>query len=232
MVPYKYSSNRDVCIIVGIRHAECIGNLLDSDNAARRKEPNHLFELTLKGVRQAKKASKTLTKLGFHKFDGVYASTYLRSPETLRHMGFTDFVEDSRIRERESGIYHHMSRRDIGLLYPDQEVSNERNGWYHNRPIGGESGPDVEMRNRSFMTEVGMRHLGKAVLFCGHGNQMLFLEKIALNLRYQEVEQLHSQGPTPNCAITIYEFRPHFELRILLNKYAPGSNKKSDTRHA
>lgn len=223
----QWQSKKSTSIkLVLVRHPETEGNILSNGQAAKLRRPNHLFQPTKKGLDQVAQAIELYSIMKNDTPSIIYCSTATRTrilAEKFReHFGKTlvNIAEDSRLNEKWDGIFHSMSAEDIAKKYPDQIELRKKYGWYHFKPFGGENAPDVELRIRSFLSDLGENpfHTNKTVILCVHGNWQFIFEKIAENRTWQETEIERATNPIPNCSITGYRFEPPSRFSITHNR--------------
>ena len=204
--------------MVFVRHAQSIGNIMTQDERAACDIPNHAYPLTEIGKQQAKITGQYLS--GFHSDLCLY-STFLRTKMTaeivLGQIPYTETLEDSRLNEKWDGIFHELSKSDIEKYYPEQICLKNLNGYYHHRPPGGESCPDVEIKIRSFLNDPTLS--GKDILVVGHGRWFIILQKLLHGLTVEEFLKL-KQREQENCSVTDYLLnRPIFHT--IVNSFTP-----------
>ena len=195
--------------LVLVRHAQSVGNIISRDERANHEIANHAYPLTPKGKRQTKLVSDVLRQeFGGGFFDSSFCSTFRRTKETLKiilgRSSVSLIEEDSRLDEKWDGIFHDLPNSFTLEKYSDQHNLRERAGYYHFRPPGGESGPDIEVRIRSFFQDVHLAQK-KKVLICCHGSWLLFLRRL---LQGWSVDEFHSRKKSDvpkNCSIYMYQ---------------------------
>lgn len=194
--------------IVFVRHGESEGNVMHKDDLPIAKQANHLFSLTDRGREQAQSVGRYLR---FHplfgRFDAHYVSTYRRTHETMRDLLGADsstvgisIREDARLDEWWKGVWYELPEAEVHTRYPYETAVRARSGPYHYRPLGGESGADVECRIRAFLTDLRLNHSGCRVLVAAHGRWLQFLRKVVLGLTS---DQLDTKQLIRNCSLTI-----------------------------
>jgi broad specificity phosphatase PhoE len=142
--------------IVFCRHAESVGNAIKQDDESTKEMPNHQFALSPNGKRQLKETAEFVKQKFANGFAEYYVSTFLRTQLTFAGL-FTEKInsfEDPRLDEWWKGIFHSLSLAERQRFYPNERITQEREGWYHYRPPQGESGKDVEIRILSFLYSV------------------------------------------------------------------------------
>ncbi len=191
--------------IVIVRHAESEGNARGRDDESLEMVPNHQFPLTVKGRDQAQKTGEYL-KAKFGTFDACFTSTFRRTQETLLEMlGCAPTVIDSRLNEHWRGIWHTMPREMVERFYPEEARIQKREGWFHNRALGGQAGQDVELAIHSFNADLREFYAGKDVLIVGHGSWMILYARVIQQISLAEAEQRHRDKFYQNASVTIYE---------------------------
>jgi broad specificity phosphatase PhoE len=123
-------------------------------------------------------------------------------------------ITDARLDEKWDGIFHELSKKEVGERYADQVRLRKRSGYYHYRAPGGESCPDVELRIRSFVESELLLHRDALDRSCGgadgydlivcHGRWGQICQKYLMGLSVEEFLHLKEKSDNPNCSITIY----------------------------
>jgi len=209
--------------VIFVRHAESVGNTMSQDERAALDIPNHQYSLTSKGREQSRLAGEYIK--GFikqqknYRVVRVFQSTFLRTEETLaiilEQLGVEITpITDSRLDEKWDGIFHELSKKEVGERYPDQVRLRKRSGYYHYRAPGGESCPDVELRIRSFVESEllfregisanSYREAGGCDLIVCHGRWSQVFQKYWKGLSVEEFLHIKENSDNPNCSITIY----------------------------
>ena len=223
--------------LVLIRHPQTEGNLVSNSEMAEIERPNHMLLLSKQGEIELESTVGEYTNLTMHLPVAVFHSTAFRS-RVLAYKFSRDFnvncIEDSRLNEKWDGIFHSLHLNQIKERYPEQIDLKEKYGWYHYRPPGGESGPDVEMRIRSFLRDLveNQAYVGQQVIIVGHGNWFHLFEKIAENKPWEYVERNRIRNPFPNGSITVYDFYPPTRFVKRLDRYVPEDRPKIETKYA
>ncbi|MFA6228413.1 MAG: histidine phosphatase family protein [Patescibacteria group bacterium] len=197
--------------IIFVRHGESIGNAKGLDDESLVELPNHRFPLTLNGQNQAHHAGRALKIVGLS-WEQAFFSSYLRTEQTLQ--GITEVynpcglkpIMDSRLDEWWRGIWHTMSKADIVRLYPLEEQIQKREGWYHYRAPGGQSGPDVELQIRSFLNDFfyGCYSGFKTILVVGHGKWGILFWRLIMDVTIDKAKERLQLMPFGNCHISIF----------------------------
>lgn len=205
-------------LIVFVRHAESEGNIVSSDEKACLENPNFLFSLTKQGEKQAVITGDYLRK-HFGDFDAKFSSYYKRTKQTIEIMyPEARFIEDARLAERQSGIWHSMIEAQAAERFPEESIRKKREGYYHYRPFGGENWPDVELRIHSFLDMLRRDYSGKRVLCVTHGHWLVLLQKILHNFSIEKALEDYSKGTFENASVTFYERDEKNPNKILLRE--------------
>ncbi len=200
-------------LVVFVRHGESTGNTLYKGDMPG-DVPNHLFPLTEDGYYQAIAIGEYL-KTRFGSFDSYFVSTFLRTRQTMRCIASeAKPLEDPRLDEWFKGVWHTLKKEIVRADFPHETAMREFIGLYHYRPLGGESGQDVECRIRSFLTDLRLDFAGKRVLIVGHGQWLQFFRKV---LDGTHCTEFTIQKDVANCSVTICQ--PH-EGRLCIAEYA------------
>lgn len=190
------------------RHAESQGNVLSVEERAKWERSSHEYKLTKRGRNQAKLAGQWLREK-YCEFDAYFSSYYARARETLDIMfPGVKVIEDARLAEAQRGIWHTMTKDEIGKVFPSEISRKERENLYHYRPIGGENWPDVEMRIHSFRSTLTCEHDSEKVLVIVHGNWLSLFQRVNDGLSVEEVMRrygLDNRGVVDNASVTIYK---------------------------
>lgn len=198
-----------------VRHAESIGNKLGLDDNSLENIPNHQFNLSEKGKKQAKELGEYLQESGILEDVKIFYSKFLRTKETMdialsvnKNTSNIYKIQDFRLDEWWKGIFHSMTKEEIRKYYPLEPKIRDREGWYQYRPPQGESGKDVELRIYNFLVDnksnyaVFRDDLEKNWLIFGHGRICSFMEKILTN----QPDDFNCKYAVPkNCELKLFE---------------------------
>lgn len=192
-----------------VRHAQSIGNVMTQDERAVCGIPNKDYPLTDVGKQQAMLTGKFFKeKFRSNPPDIFFHSTFLRTRMTmdviLQEMQITPKIVpviNPLLDEKWDGIFHELSKSDIEKLYPEQIKLRKQEGYYHRAPRG-ESGPDVEVRIKKFISDPNLT--GKNIFIVGHGRWFMILQKILHNLTAEDFLELKKKG-LPNCSVIEYD---------------------------
>ena len=110
---------------------------------------------------------KTKLLLEDYEIDEVYTSALIRSQETAKHLGFTNFTIDKRINEMNFGDFRGESIDEVRLK---QKLffENERNNYFDTKYPNGESRNEVIRRTSEFLDEISQKD-DKTILCISHG---------------------------------------------------------------
>jgi len=162
------------------------------------------IELTGLGGWQAKKTGEYLA--GEEEFDICFCSPYRRTVQTAEEITNKlpyelEIFEDERIREKEFGRLHNLTREQIKEIYPEEYAARQRDGKYWYRMKGGENYPDVKMRLHSFLDKLVRDWGGKNVLVVTHQVPYILFRSMFEHLNEEKTLAL---GDVPNCGIQVY----------------------------
>ena len=223
--------------VVLIRHPQTEGNVLSNSDMTKLERPNHLFQPTEKGEWQVRQALRTYIDLKFPKPTALYCSTFLRTRvvvEAFHDHFHVPIIEDSRLNEKWDGIFHSIAKEDATIRYPEQIEIQRKYGWYHYSPPGGENGPTVELRIRSFFTDIWQCGLyeSRTLVIGAHGNWLNLFEGVACNLPWQQVEENRKTRTFPNCSISVFDLLALNQFEQGLDRYAPWLKEEPPTTYA
>ena len=142
--------------LVLVRHGESEGNVATGrskagDHSDYRGEfmtrHNSLWRLTDKGIWQAKNAGEWIRENIGTDFGRYYTSEFLRAMETAHYLQLPEasWYVDFNLRERDWGVFDHMSREDRERKFAESLKSRKIDGFYW-RPPNGESMADLTLR--------------------------------------------------------------------------------------
>lgn len=170
--------------LVFVRHGESEGNVAvkaaeNGDNSHFtndfRKRHSSSWDLTPTGVEQAKTTGNWIRRnINGGRFDGYFASTYLRAKRTA---GFLDLPKAKwslrdYIREHDWGNLDVMTDEERIAKFPEVMEKREINPYYFAAP-GGESLADVLVRARvGILATLYRRFPNKRAIVVTHGNMM------------------------------------------------------------
>ena len=177
--------------ITFIRHAESVAN-------AEKILAVDSVELTIDGIKQAKKVAQRLKDDGF---DIVLSSPIRRAFDTAKII--TEVIKAPIVTEEL------LAEKTYGSLSgkPLEEVNKEKDKMpqlrdftfgYDYRYWGGESGLDIKERILKFVEKVKSEHKGKKVLAVSHGGIIRMMHIVFKKREYREA------FPIPN--VSVHEF--------------------------
>ena len=110
---------------------------------------------------------KTKKLLEDYDIDEVYTSALIRSQETAKHLGYTNFIIDKRINEMNFGDFRGQSINEVRLK---QKLffENEKNNYFDTKYPNGESRNEVIRRTSDFLDEISQKD-DKTILCISHG---------------------------------------------------------------
>jgi broad specificity phosphatase PhoE len=146
----------------------------------------------------------------------VIASPYLRARQTARaiceaggiHGERRAPVIDERLREREFGIFDHLTQAGIQEKYPELAEHRALLGKFYHRAPGGESWADVILRLRGALDTISLHHADRRVLIVCHQVVVLCLRYILEQMDEEQVLAIDREGDVVNCGVCEYYFLP------------------------
>lgn len=143
--------------IILVRHGKTQANIdwkYSTDDTVLAKDGLHILD-------------KTKKLLEDYDIDEVYTSDLIRSQETAKHLGFTNFTIDKRINEMNFGDFRGQSIDEVRLK---QKLffENERNNYFGIKYPNGESRNEVIRRTSEFLDEISKKD-DKTILCISHG---------------------------------------------------------------
>jgi broad specificity phosphatase PhoE len=219
-----------------VRHGESAGNVArDAALAAKRADieidaRDVDVPLSPLGERQSRVLGRWFASMPpDQRPDVVLTSPYLRARSTAAIIqqssglaaGFSGFVIDERLREKEFGILDRLTRFGIEQRHPEQAASRRLLGKFYFRPPAGESWCDVILRLRSMLDTISLHYGGKRVLIVGHQVVVLCMRYVLENMDEQTIVAIDAEGDVANCAVTEYGFVPgkDGDGALVLTKY-------------
>jgi len=210
--------------LVIMRHGEADGTNKTVEEIRAAGSANQRFPLTEFGRQQALVAGEYVRER-FGSFDAVFTSSFLRAQETAGLLKLDrEAVIDVRVDEWWRGIWYVLTNEEIRNRYPEEFLIRQTLGWFHYRPIGGESAQDVEMRIHSFAAYLREAYAGKKVLVVGHGNWQLLFWRIMTNATVAEAEKVYQTSRFENTSIALYEDHGR-SLELVENRIVPWQGK-------
>lgn len=189
--------------IVYVRHPQCLHNV-DNDAALTQGIENRLSPLTPRGKLQRDITAKYLLDT-FGSFDALFASTMTRTHAIPAAMGLSSsMLTEPLLDERSMGIWHAMPRAVIEKKLPGEIGKLEVAGYYYFKALRGESCPEVEVRQREFLSDQKRFSGCESILISGHGISGLCFRKVLFE---STVADWHSWERFKNASVTVYEKR-------------------------
>lgn len=154
----------------------------------------------------------------------VLSSPYARTRETARliletaNLETVEIFYDERLRERELGIFEHLTARGSHEKFPEECAKRERLGKFYYRPPGGESWCDVAFRVRGAWRDIRETHAGENILIVTHEAVIFAFRYVLENLTEAEILAIDRACNLENCAVTNYRFDDENEKWILQNE--------------
>ena len=158
--------------------------------------------LTPEGLKQADSLAERLSGI---KFDAIYSSDLGRSMLTARiisaRMNGLQIYPDTRLRERNFGIFHGYNREEIMRRYPEEgRLEKEANPDY--TIPGGESRRQVLDRAVAFIDEIASRHENSRILAVTHGGIVSSIVRHIIQISLDTPRRFY----LPNAAINVFEW--------------------------
>lgn len=146
-------------------------------------------KLTDLGLQQAQKIADLLAK---KTINYAYQTRLSRSKDTLaivlrNHPECKRIFTDDRLIERSYGDLSGQLHADIIDKYGQEQFDKWHRGW-DNRPPGGESFADVEIRVKNFITDLrsSIQDPASIIVISAHGNSIRLFRKIMENATIDE----------------------------------------------
>lgn len=171
-------------------------------NRQRRLQGIMDSPLTREGLQQAGKVAGRLS--GIH-FDAIYSSDLGRAMETASiitsQLNSTPIVPDTRLRERNFGIFHGFNWEEIITRFPE-EGRKEKEAQTDYVIPGGESRQQMLGRVVAFLDDISRLHPKGRVLAVSHGGVLSLLIRHVLQIPFNSPRRYF----LPNAALNIFEF--------------------------
>ena len=204
-----------------VRHGESAGNVArDAAHAARRADieidaRDVDVPLSPLGEQQSSALGRWYASMPpDERPEIVLTSPYLRARSTAAIIqqssglaaGFSGFVVDERLREKEFGILDRLTRLGIEQRHPEQAAARRLVGKFYFRPPAGESWCDVILRLRSMLDTISLHYGGKRVLIVAHQVVVLCMRYVLENMDEATILSIDAEADVANCAVTEYSF--------------------------
>ena len=155
-------------------------------------------KLTSLGIKQAQQLAKRLKWL---KIDYAVSSDLTRCVDTakeiLKYHPQTKLTLDSRIRERNLGVFQGKKRNKS-----DWEALPDDGNKYFRTPEGGESFAEVQKRVNKFLKELIKKHSQDTVLIVTHGGTLIVFQSL---LEGKDISMLIKPKVASNTGLFEYE---------------------------
>lgn len=201
--------------LVIVRHGQSEQNVaLDAMELTKSQ-----LELLVDSLRQTRDADIALTPIGMWQaektgkyladtepFDICLVSPYKRTLQTAGQIvaQFPYAVrtfKDDRLREKEFGMLHGLTKEEIRTLHPREHFARQRDGKYWYSLPGGENYPAVGMRVHGVGDKLSRDWAGNNVLIVTHHVPCVMFRAMYEHLDEAQVLAL---GDVPNCGISEY----------------------------
>lgn len=160
-----------------VRHGEAEQNVKHNLNS----NPEKVFHLTQKGLKQAEIAAVKLSKADA---DLIFCSPFIRTQETAKIIAEKlklEITTDNRLREHEMGIFDGKNQNDFISSFEDEK---ER---YDKEVEGGESFKEMEKRVLEFINEVNEKYTDKKIIIVTHGDVIRAIMRYFDRLSVEEI---------------------------------------------
>lgn len=164
--------------------------------------PSSLHDLTSHGKSQAQKTGKWIEKHGL-RFSRHIVSGYVRALRTasLLDIPNAQWEIEERLCEKDSGIYNTLTPSGVQRYLAGRQSKRQRDDIYRDRPEGGESFLDLEVRVRSvfeFLTD-------RPLVVC-HGHVIRVFDRIVMRRMnaWEFGSFKDTRGDIPNGALIEY----------------------------
>ncbi len=165
--------------------------------------PSSLHDLTSHGKTQARKTGKWIKQHDL-RFSRHVVSGYVRALRTASLLEILDaqWEIEERLCEKDSGIYNTLTPSGVQRHLASRQSRRQRSDVYRDRPEGGESFLDLEVRVRSVFEAL----TGRPLVVC-HGHVIRVLDRIIM--RKMNAWEFGSfkdiRGDIPNGALIEYQ---------------------------
>ncbi|CAN5498922.1 histidine phosphatase family protein [soil metagenome] len=158
----------------------------------------------------------------------IFTSPYLRTVETSRLIAETakfqniEIIKDERIRERELGIFDHLTKLGAMQKFPEECEKRESLGKFYYRPPGGENWADVALRLRSFWRDLCPNFQDEKVLIVTHEVVIRVFRYVVEKMTEAEIMAVDKACDIENGAVSAYQFNAERNKFVLkLDNYLP-----------
>jgi 2,3-bisphosphoglycerate-dependent phosphoglycerate mutase len=184
--------------MVVIRHGETLWNL-DGRYQGHADSP-----LTEKGIAQAEAVGKRMKQ---YPFDVLYSSDLPRAYRTAQCIATNTqqkIVIDTRLRERNLGIFQGMCREEFVQQHPEIYAQYQANLLDYVIPQG-ESIRQCYQRSMEYFETLAQHHAGATIVLVTHGGILANLLKCALNIPLQAPRNFHVW----NASLNVFSYDQH-----------------------
>lgn len=177
--------------------------------------------LSARGERQARALGRWLAERPARERPTVVlTSPYARAFDTARLIveaggaasgpafGVDDLVLDERVREKELGLFHNLTRYGIEERHPEQWAFRQLVGPFYYRPPNGESWADVVQRLRGVFESMLVQYAGERVMVVCHQLVIYCARYVLEGMTEAQVVALAREHDVANCSVTTYERTP------------------------
>lgn len=161
------------------RHCESNHNI--ANVVASGEKWKNVSKLTDRGVEQAEKLGKELTK---KKIDLIFTSPYLRTKQTANIIAKATgakVVVDKRLEELNAGVFNGRDDKERKAFYAD--LLEE----FTKTPPGGENLNDAKKRMLEALRDINSKYQGKNILIVSHGHPLWVMMGAAAGLSNREI---------------------------------------------
>jgi probable phosphoglycerate mutase len=161
--------------IIVIRHGETVWNL------EGRWQGHFNSPLTKTGIKQAEAVAERFAEV---KFATLYSSDLERAIQTAERIAkgtHHQLIPDSRLRERNLGIFEGLTVAEIDEQFPEHSMKYKSFDPDHIIPEG-ESMRQFSQRIRGCFKDLAKKHKGETILAVAHGGVLNQLFKFVINV--------------------------------------------------
>lgn len=184
--------------VIVVRHGETFWNL-----EGRRQ--GHLDSpLTPKGIDQAEALARRLIH---ENFNALYSSDLGRAYQTAEIIANATghgIVVDSRLRERNLGVFQGLKSDEIQESYPEEYRLHRTRGPDYVIPEG-ESARQMVERNMRCLEEIAQKHPGQRIAAVTHGGVLSGLFRHTFSIPLDAPRRFDFL----NCSINVFTYGPH-----------------------
>jgi broad specificity phosphatase PhoE len=164
------------------------------------------WDLTQRGIEQARVSGLWIRENIAEHFDGRYVSPFKRSRQTAANLGIRKdhWVLDERIRERDWGIYWSPGLPIYTVEQYLQDLSMCGGFFWKGEFPGAESVMDMIPRCHAFLEDLWTVHRNGKVILVTHGGTMKTLQVILEHLTAETVSRL-TERRLINCSVLHYQ---------------------------